>query len=124
MASTNLQTVAFAMPGGENSGASHSRPIDLKHLSVQTFGDRQLETEVLGLFAHQAALTAERIADADPAARKGMAHTLKGSARGIGAFALAETAYAIECNPTDLKLVKRLVADIGAVRDFIASMTR
>lgn len=124
MALTDLQAVAFVMPGGETSDLSRSRPIDLNHLATQTFGDRQLEAEVLGLFAHQAAMTAERITQADPAARKNLAHALKGSARAIGAFALADTANAIECNPVDMKLVGRLVEDIGAVRDFIASMTR
>ena len=47
------EKVAFSMPGGESSDTRRSRPIDLAHLSHQTMGDRDLEREVLGLFAEQ-----------------------------------------------------------------------
>ncbi len=124
MALTELQSVAFAMPGGESAGSMQSRPIDLKHLTDQTFGDRELEAEVLGLFAQQAAMASDRIARADPTARKKIAHSLKGSSLGIGAFPLAAAAAAIEDNPADDTMVERLVEDIAAVQDFIASMTR
>ena len=50
----NNETMAFSMPGGEASDPVRVRPIDLQHLSRQTMGDRDLEREVLGLFAEQA----------------------------------------------------------------------
>ena len=59
-------------------------PLDLDHLSRMTLGDAELEQEVL---AAMAALPAETGA---------LAHKLKGSARGIGAFAVADAAASLE----------------------------
>lgn len=74
--------------------------IDLVHLSRQTLGDAALETELLRLFDRQAEQLAARLA-APPAKgesqwRAELAHTLKGSARAIGAFDLADAAEAYE----------------------------
>lgn len=77
--------------------ASFERPIDLVHLSRQTLGDRALETEILTLFVVQARTLVERIGAADDGqARSDLAHTLKGSARAVGAFRVAEAAEACE----------------------------
>jgi len=78
--------------------------IDLVHLSRQTLGDAALETELLRLFEAQARAFAARLLAPEPqneAARDiqqriVLAHTLKGSARAIGAFALAKAAQAYE----------------------------
>ncbi|ALK08754.1 Hpt domain-containing protein [Blastochloris viridis] len=62
------------------------RPIDLVHLSRVAFGDRALEREVLGLFMRQSAIQLDRLKGARTAQTFGVAaHTLKGSALGIGA---------------------------------------
>lgn len=124
MTRTNLQAVAFAMPGGEVCAPSQARPIDLVHLARQTMGDRMLEEEVLQLFIQQAILIGERIRDADPLERKRLAHGLKGSARGIGAFAVADCALAIEESPEQASLISELTDRLDAVREFIASITR
>ena len=124
MAQMSLQAVAFAMPGGENCISARARPVDLVHLARQTMGDRMLEEEVLQLFMQQAALIGDRIRNAEPLERKRLAHGLKGSARGIGAFAVAECALAIEENPELASLVNELVERLSAVRQFIASITR
>src|SRR5262245_35660445 len=66
--------------------AAGERPIDLVHLARMTLGDRSLEREVLALFDRQAGMLLVRM---QQAARTGIcaaAHTLKGSARGIGAW--------------------------------------
>ncbi|MGD9925052.1 MAG: Hpt domain-containing protein [Pseudorhodoplanes sp.] len=72
------------------------RPIDLVHLSRMTLGDRSLEREVLTLFARQMALLIDRIETATPPIAAASAHTLRGSAKGIGAFALANAAARLE----------------------------
>ena len=118
------EKVAFSMPGGETSDARRVRPIDLAHLSKQTMGDRDLEHEILGMFAEQAQAVRRQIGSAEVKQRLFLAHSLKGSARGVGAFAIAECACAIEDSPTDRIVVKRLVRLIDEACDFIASISR
>ena len=72
------------------------RAIDVEHLSRMTLGDRELETEVLGLFLRQIDIMRPRIEAAVPEIAAAAAHTLKGSAGGIGAWALARAAAEIE----------------------------
>ena len=60
--------------------------IDEDHLGRMTLGDRSLEREVLEIFARQTTLTLSRIAGAKPASAAAAAHTLKGSALGVGAW--------------------------------------
>jgi HPt (histidine-containing phosphotransfer) domain-containing protein len=69
--------------------------IDLDHLARMTLGERELEREVLTLFAQQ---STDLLARLEKLPREGasLAHTLKGSARAIGAFAVAETADNLE----------------------------
>jgi HPt (histidine-containing phosphotransfer) domain-containing protein len=70
-------------------------PIDLDHLQRMTLGDAGLEREVLAMFSAQSvsliASLAARSADATT-----LAHMLKGSARAIGAFRVAEAADSLE----------------------------
>jgi HPt (histidine-containing phosphotransfer) domain-containing protein len=70
--------------------------IDCDHLRYMTLGDGSLEQEVLRLFDRQAELLVGRMRGADPAALTALAHTLKGSARGIGAFAVAAACERLE----------------------------
>jgi HPt (histidine-containing phosphotransfer) domain-containing protein len=118
------EKVAFSMPGGEASDTKRLRPIDLSHLSKQTLGDRELEREVLGMFVEQAQAVRRQIGGAAVKERLFLAHSLKGSARGVGAFAIAECTCAIENSPTDRLVVKRLVRLIDEACDFIASISR
>ena len=74
-------------------------PIDLVHLSRQTFGERDLETELLRLFDRQSRQIVERLTVgpvAEARWRAELAHALKGSARAVGAFAVAAAAEAYE----------------------------
>jgi len=116
--------IAFSMPGGDAPGTAGARPVDLGHLARQTMGDRELEREVLALFVHQSLSVRDQIADADARQRVLLAHGLKGSARGIGAFAVAECAAVIERQPEDMRALKRLGTLIEEVRDFIAGINR
>ena len=70
-------------------------PIDFEHLSRMTLGDPALESEVLTMFAAQSARLLDELAALPPGAGA-LAHTLKGSARAIGAFAVAEAAGRLE----------------------------
>lgn len=116
--------IAFSMPGGDVSGTGRGRPVDMAHLARQTMGDRGLEQEVLALFVQQALSVRDRIVDADVRERLFLAHGLKGSARGVGAFAIADCATAIEQQPEDPRTLKRLDGLIEEVRDFIAAISR
>ena len=66
-------------------------PIDFAHLGRITLGDTGLEHEVLAMFSAQSAHLIDAIA-ALPEDVRALAHTLKGSARAIGAFAVADAA--------------------------------
>jgi HPt (histidine-containing phosphotransfer) domain-containing protein len=70
--------------------------IDENHLGRMTLGDRRLEREVLELFLRQTTLMLNRIVGAQPPLAAAAAHTLKGSARGIGAWRVARAAELLE----------------------------
>jgi HPt (histidine-containing phosphotransfer) domain-containing protein len=70
--------------------------IDAAHLERMTLGDRQLEREILEIFLRQTTIMLERIAGAGPALAAATAHTLVGSARGIGAWQVGEAAEQVE----------------------------
>ena len=70
-------------------------PIDFEHLQRMTLGDAGLEQEVLAMFLAQSARLVATLA-AMPSDAAALAHTLKGSARAIGAFAVAEAAGRLE----------------------------
>jgi hypothetical protein len=79
--------------------ADHDRKptvIDESHLERMTLGDRRLEREVLELFVRQTTIMLGRIVGAAPAWAAAAAHTLKGSARGIGAWRVARAAELVE----------------------------
>jgi HPt (histidine-containing phosphotransfer) domain-containing protein len=74
-------------------------PIDIVHLRRMTLGDAALEREVLTLFSAQASRQAQALTQAlaaMPTDAPALAHTLKGSARAIGAFAVADAAAHLE----------------------------
>ncbi len=87
---------AAADMGGE-AGTGSDRPVDLVHLARYTMGNRDLEQEVLSLFAKQSVIYLDRLRQAaDERTWQEAAHTLKGSARGIGAWQIAEFVVAVE----------------------------
>ena len=70
--------------------------LDLAHLSRMTLGERDLEREVLALFEQQAGILLDRMTGGGRAIVAIAAHTLKGSARAIGAWRVALAAEAVE----------------------------
>ncbi|MBV9331935.1 MAG: Hpt domain-containing protein [Alphaproteobacteria bacterium] len=104
--------------------------VDLAHLARYTGGDDSLNAEVLGLFDSQAedlVLQLRSILKArDAKSWKLVTHTLKGAARGIGAFDLADAAASAEAvDPADearaLPALSVLTENADKVRDFIRS---
>lgn len=72
------------------------QPVDRDHLCRMTMGDRGLEGEVLRLFDRQVNMLLARMATAEPDCIKALAHTLDGSARGVGAFRVSQAAQDVE----------------------------
>ncbi len=124
MARVRLEDVAFCQPGGEGGTAQTSKPVDLTHLGAQTMGDRDLQSEVLKLFIHSAEMFVVQLDSADADRRRSLAHKLKGSARAIGAFKLADHAASLEEAPDSAAVLKRVRDEIVRVEDFIASILR
>jgi HPt (histidine-containing phosphotransfer) domain-containing protein len=87
---------ANAMRAGGTAGEP---PIDLTHLYRMTLGDHALEREVLALFDRQIDMLIARMGEAGPSGAAVLAHTLKGSARGVGAWPMARAAEAVEAAP-------------------------
>ena len=95
-----------------------STVIDLDHLARYTGGDRAINAEVMRLFDSQANELVARlnsILDArDAKSWKEVTHTLKGAARGIGAFAMGDAAA--RCEPVDLADRAGATAAIAALK--------
>ena len=70
--------------------------IDRAHLERMTGGDRALAREVLSLFDRQAAALMSGLCGAAPRVTATLAHTLRGSAIGVGAWDVARAATAVE----------------------------
>jgi HPt (histidine-containing phosphotransfer) domain-containing protein len=74
-----------------------TKPVDFGYLKRFTFGNRELEREVLYLFSQNAPIYIARLRDATTQkAWHDAAHTLKGSARAVGAWRLARAAEMAE----------------------------
>lgn len=103
--------------------------VDLAHLARYTGGDRSLNAEVLRLFMHQSAELMgqlQRVIEThDAKTWRHITHSIKGAARGIGAFELADVAA--EAEPLDLArqraealaLLTALKAQADAVNRFV-----
>jgi HPt (histidine-containing phosphotransfer) domain-containing protein len=76
--------------------APSDQVIDLDHLARMTLGERSLEREVLQLFDQQAGMLLERMTSEAPRIVAALAHTLTGSARGVGAWKVAAAADRVQ----------------------------
>jgi HPt (histidine-containing phosphotransfer) domain-containing protein len=99
-------------PAALRSGAEGA-VIDTEHLSRMTLGESSLQREVLALFDRQADMLLPRIRGGAPAMAAVSAHTLKGSAVGIGAFKVARAVEQVE---------QARDAQIGAAVDTLAAV--
>jgi HPt (histidine-containing phosphotransfer) domain-containing protein len=104
-------------------------PVDLSHLARYTGGDRDLNTEILRLFNGQLhGMVGELLTvleQRDARKWREVTHTIKGAARGVGAFAMGDAAAAAE--PVDpvtspdraVQLIEALRVEGEAVQAFI-----
>jgi HPt (histidine-containing phosphotransfer) domain-containing protein len=115
-----------------NEAGAATRPepaLDLAHLRRFTLGDHDLELEILDLFITQAPITlaALNAAGTDRDWRIA-AHTLKGSARAVGAWSVALLAERAEAmsrrnDPADCEAAARELADaLSEAGAFIAAL--
>ena len=104
--------------------AQPRRPVDLAHLARQTLGDRGARAGGAAAVRAAGAVGARPDRRCGPGERLRLAHGLKGSARGVGAFAIADCVAEIEKQPEDRQLLKTLSTLIDEVRDFIAAISR
>jgi HPt (histidine-containing phosphotransfer) domain-containing protein len=100
--------------------SDHVAPIDRDHLKRTALGDLALEREVLSLFVAQASWLVDALA-AQPVDARALAHTLKGSARAIGAFGVADRAAALEIA---LERDEEVGEGLVALRDAVADARR
>ncbi len=90
----------FQSPEGGTTDAAPA--VDLVHLSRQTLGDRELETELLTLFARQAGTVPAALDGARTCSDMGsqkaadLLHMLCGSARAVGCWDVAAQAQHLE----------------------------
>lgn len=117
-------TADEARDGRQDQGSG--QPIDLGYLRRFTLDNTPLEHEVLGLFADQAPLYLAAVRGArQPKAWSEAAHTLKGSARAVGAWRVAAAAEALEAAGwgaagEDGPVLREAAAAVAEARHFIA----
>jgi HPt (histidine-containing phosphotransfer) domain-containing protein len=105
--------------------------IDLSHLARYTGGDRTLNAEILRLFDGQITTMVGQLLGVldqrDVRKWREVTHTIKGAARGVGAFKMGEAAAAAE--PVDpaisrdraVQAIEALRQEGEAVQQFIAN---
>jgi len=107
--------------------------IDRAHLARMTHGERDLEREVLQLYATQADILLARMRPGEAGPQRSpvigaLAHTLNGSSRGIGAWQVAEAAAMVEADAAQGRdtaaAVERLASAIRVAQAHIAELMR
>jgi HPt (histidine-containing phosphotransfer) domain-containing protein len=102
--------------------AQPARIVDYDHLKVQAAEDLGVMREVLQLFVvHTEQLLGELERASDEKTWRQLTHTLKGSARGVGAFGVADAAAAAEKSILDKGKIVELNNAFAQARAFIAS---
>src|SRR5215813_4773611 len=105
-------------------------PVDLEHLNRYTGGNAALNQEILQLFDTQCQemlVKLEELANQNDLSGKGwkeITHSLKGAARGVGAFALADVAAEAEKLANDrlvfIEAVQPPKINAGSLHLFVA----
>jgi HPt (histidine-containing phosphotransfer) domain-containing protein len=106
--------------------AAKAGAFDIEFLDRVTFSDRGLAREVLQMFDQQADSLLKVIRDTESTRmRLEIAHRLKGTARGVGAFSVAKAAEEIETAADEIELanaVSLLTARVTEARMALASL--
>ena len=128
---SSVERFSGASTAGDNAGEERvaKLPVDLVHLARYTFGNRELEREVLELFRTQSNLYLRRLKDAvGDKAWRDAAHIIKGSATGIGAWGVAKSAVLAEALKAKAsasardRVVHSLEAEINETNGFIQAL--
>ena len=99
-----------------------AKAVDYEHLRNQAANNLGVMREVLGLFVtHCEQVLGELERAGDEASWKQWTHTLKGSARGVGAFAVAEAAADAERHMLDKSKLAPLKAAFAEARAYIGA---
>ena len=102
--------------------AAVAKAVDYEHLKNQAAGNLPVMREVLDLFVvHTEQVIGELERAADAKAWKQWTHTLKGSARGVGAFAVADAAADAEHHSMDKSRIAPIRAAFEEARAFISN---
>jgi HPt (histidine-containing phosphotransfer) domain-containing protein len=105
-----------------------SKPIDLDHLARYTGGEKALNAEILKLFDSQVTDMVGQLTHLltvrDAKRWHEITHTIKGAARGVGAFGMGEAAAAAEpVDPANTERAKAAIqileTEAQSVRGFI-----
>ena len=111
------------VPNSLDAATQGAAVLDREHLAHYTMGNEELAAEIVGLFLVQMPSILAMLRSATSAADWKLAtHTLKGSARSVGAMRIAQ--IAVELERLDIAdgearqpLVDALDAEIAAVRE-------
>jgi HPt (histidine-containing phosphotransfer) domain-containing protein len=125
--------VNFEEPAHSAPAPMPERAIDLVFLAQQSLGDKGLEIELLTMFQKQAETIVARlvkpVCGGDRRWQHDLAHTLKGSARAVGAAKVARAAEdfeaALRANASEEKLAEKakvLETVVGEARTIILSL--
>ena len=114
----------FDMPSNHENEMDVT-PIDLDFLSSQAGHDRQLVEELLHMFVKQVRSLAATMNSADDMeAILRAAHTLKGTARAVGAVRIEACAEALEQDALSKGQLEALCIEVDAACDYVASLLR
>ncbi|MES0882628.1 Hpt domain-containing protein [Roseibium sp. SCP14] len=105
--------------------AGPEAPIDLVQLATNTLGNRELEVQVLNLFQSQSSSTLERLAmETDVLVKLDLVHTLKGSARAVGAERVAVVCETLEgkMKTSNDAATEGLVAAVNEANSYISEL--
>jgi HPt (histidine-containing phosphotransfer) domain-containing protein len=114
---------------GDQIDSGHNRfaeaTLDLVHLSRQTMGDAKLEQEILVLFLIQCESCEKALLlPSKPGILTEIAHQMKGCAKAVGAWDIAQTAGLLEKNPDKENLVSKLQDQIHLVKKYLGFLTK
>jgi hypothetical protein len=118
------QQIILEAPEFDNGRKSDNRPVDLLHLSKQTSGDRNLERNLLDMFAKQARESLGFMAGCSDIERGKMAGEIATSANSIGTFDVAEKAGRVEQDPSDAAALAGFTNAVVKASSFVASVNR
>jgi len=118
-------SIAFEAPDNYRGFVpSKNRPIDLVHLARQTSGSKDLELEVLHMFAKQARACMTEMATGEADMIRQTAHKLKGAALAVGAFTVSEAAERVENQTDEAGSIAKLGQAVLEAENFILKLSR